>query len=146
MKCMNTGKKKALFAITPAYVARINKFPLRPILNAEDNDAALLVHSELMDLSNRGKLSIDERAYYRVLGMLIQDYERKALIPQVKLTAADVLEFLMDQHGLKQVDLIPALGSQASVSFILNSRRLPTREQISNLAELFQVSPALFFA
>ncbi len=130
--------------IGPAYASLIERLPLRPISNKEHHNAALRLQAELMERSNENNLTVDERDYYRVLNLLIRDYE-KNIYPREKLPACEMLAFLMEQHDLRQVDLVNELGSQTSVSFILSGRRQPTREQIEALSKRFNVSPAVFF-
>jgi len=56
---------------------------------------------------------------------------------------ADVLRYLMEEHGLSQGDL-PEVGSQGVVSEILRGRRDLNVRQIRALAERFGVSAAAF--
>lgn len=143
MKNMTTGKA-GVKPVSAKYAKWAERFPLRPITEAQ-YDNALQIYAELMRLSNAGKLTEDERAYYGVLDLLIADYEAKNYEPIGKSTPGQMLEFLMEQNDLKQVDLVKELGSQTAVSLILNDKRKPTREQIEALAKRFSVSPALFF-
>jgi HTH-type transcriptional regulator/antitoxin HigA len=117
---------------------------LKTIRTKEENKAALAVLSELMDFSNAGKLSVDELEYYRVLRILVREYEKNAAKPIEKPTPGEMLEFFMEHNDLKQVDLIPELGSQTVVSYILGNKRLPTIEQAHDLAKRFGVDPVLF--
>jgi len=56
-----------------------------------------------------------------------------------------MLQFLMDQHGLKQKDLIDVFGTPSIVSEVLNSKRELSKEHIRRLSARFKVSPELFF-
>ena len=77
--------------------------------------------------------------------MLIEAYDDEHHgIDTTNLTPADLVRFLMEQHGLKPVDLAKLLGSKAAASFILNGQRLPSRSQCFVLAERFGVEPGLF--
>ncbi|MFM7759404.1 MAG: type II toxin-antitoxin system HigA family antitoxin [Burkholderiaceae bacterium] len=77
-----------------------------------------------------------------IVGDLIQDYE--ASHPSMPTaTGLDALNFLMEQHGLRQADL-PEIGSQGVVSEILSGRRELNLRQVRALAERFGVSPATF--
>ncbi|RJP53179.1 MAG: transcriptional regulator [Anaerolineaceae bacterium] len=76
------------------------------------------------------------------LGSLIALYEEEHY-PIPDATGADVLHFLMDEHGLAQSDL-PEIGSQGVVSEILNGKRELNVRQIRGLAKRFKVSPAVF--
>ncbi len=76
------------------------------------------------------------------LGTLIYTYEQ-VHHPIRSQTGADVLRFLMDEHGLIQSDL-PEIGSQGVVSEVLNGKRELNVRQVRALAKRFSVSPAVF--
>ncbi|WP_075881447.1 helix-turn-helix domain-containing protein [Vreelandella massiliensis] len=61
------------------------------------------------------------------------------------LDGVDMLEFLMEQHGLGTADL-PEIGSKSYVSKILNRKRELTRRHIEALSARFSIDPAIFFA
>jgi HTH-type transcriptional regulator / antitoxin HigA len=63
--------------------------------------------------------------------------------PIPNVTGAEVLRFLMDEHGLTQSDL-PEVGSQGVVSEILSGKRELNVRQVRSLAEKFKVSSAVF--
>lgn len=76
------------------------------------------------------------------LGTLIHAYaEQHQPIPAC--SGAEMLQFLMDEHGLTQSDL-PEVGSQGVVSEVINGKRQLNVRQIRALAERFHVSPAVF--
>lgn len=56
---------------------------------------------------------------------------------------AEVLRFLMQEHGLRQSDLLE-IGSQGVVSEVLAGKRELNIRQIKKLAKRFGVSPAVF--
>ena len=76
------------------------------------------------------------------LSILIEAYdaEHDTLLP---VTGADMVRFLMEQHGLSQSDL-PEIGSQGVVSEILSGRRNLNVRQIEALATRFKVHPGVF--
>lgn len=76
------------------------------------------------------------------LGTLIHAYEEKH-VPIPQATGAGVLQYLMEEHELRQSDL-PEVGSQGVVSEILNGKRELNVRQIRLLAQRFHVSPAVF--
>jgi HTH-type transcriptional regulator/antitoxin HigA len=76
------------------------------------------------------------------LGTLIEVYEEQHY-PIPDSGGAEVLQFLMDEHGLAQSDL-PEVGSQGVVSEIVNGKRQLNVRQIRELAQRFHVSPAVF--
>jgi HTH-type transcriptional regulator/antitoxin HigA len=51
----------------------------------------------------------------------------------------------MDQHDLKQKDLVDVFGTPSVVSEILNGKRELNKGHIERLSERFGVSPELFF-
>ena len=59
-------------------------------------------------------------------------------------TPAAVLRYLMEEHGLKQVDFADELGGQSIVSAVLRGTRELDARQTKALARRFNVSPALF--
>lgn len=78
-----------------------------------------------------------------VVGDFIADYEAEHhALPATR--GIDALQYLMQQHGLRQCDL-PEVGSQGVVSEVLSGRRELNVRQIRALAKRFRVSPATFF-
>jgi HTH-type transcriptional regulator/antitoxin HigA len=78
-----------------------------------------------------------------VLVGLIKKYEQMAY-PIPKASPADVLRFLMEQHDLKQVDLIDIFTNQGNVSQVLNGKRGMSLENVKGLSRKFNVSAAVF--
>lgn len=79
-----------------------------------------------------------------MLTLLIERYEEAHYsIPQA--SPADVLRFLLDQHGLKQHDLAAELGGESVVSEVLSGKRKLNAAHIEQLSKRFHVSPAVFF-
>jgi HTH-type transcriptional regulator / antitoxin HigA len=76
------------------------------------------------------------------LGTLIQVYEASHY-PMPEASGAESLQYLMEEHGLRQSDLTE-IGSQGVVSEILNGKRELNVRQIRALARRFHVSPAVF--
>jgi HTH-type transcriptional regulator/antitoxin HigA len=75
---------------------------------------------------------------------LAHEYEQRRW-PTRKVSAVEMLRFLMEQHGLRQGDLREEIGSQGVVSEILNGKRELNKHHIAALAKRFSVSPAVFF-
>jgi antitoxin component HigA of HigAB toxin-antitoxin module len=115
--------------------------PSEPNLQEPPISCALELITEPGIRNNRGKLSKGESDYYDVLILLIEDYEKRTFPDSEKCTPGEILEFMMEQHGLKQIDLLDELGSQTTVSLILNDRRNPTAKQAAALAKRFHVPP-----
>ena len=76
------------------------------------------------------------------LGTLIHAYEEEHVaIPEA--SGPEVLEFLMEEHGLSPEDL-PELGGAPAVRAVLTKERVLHVGEIRALAERFRVSPAVF--
>jgi HTH-type transcriptional regulator/antitoxin HigA len=118
-----------------------NIAPLLTIRNQREYNAAVKHLNELLD-----EIGTNEKhplySLLDTLATLIHAYEAEHY-PIPASTGADVLQFLMEEHGLTQSDL-PEVGSQGVVSEILNGKRELNVRQIRALAERFKVSTAVF--
>ena len=112
------------------------------IRTEKENDAYTEV---LYELDQRSQdLTPAEKELAELLTLLIEDFdERHYRLPRAK--PLDVLHFLMDQHGLKQKDLVDVFGTPSVVSEILNGKRELNKGHIERLSERFGVSPEFFF-
>ena len=99
----------------------------------------------LYALDRRSKhLTSAEKELAELLTLLIEDFEeRHYRLPRAK--PLDVLRFLMDQHGLKQKDLVDVFGAPSIVSEVLSGKREMNKDHIKRLSARFHVSPELFF-
>jgi HTH-type transcriptional regulator/antitoxin HigA len=115
--------------------------PLLTIRNEREYNAAVKRLNELLDeIGGNEKHSL--YSLLDTLGTLIHAYEEENY-PIPDASGAEVLRFLMDEHGLTQSDL-PEVGSQGVVSEILSGKRELNIRQIRSLAERFGVSTAVF--
>jgi HTH-type transcriptional regulator/antitoxin HigA len=128
--------------VSPAYTALLVKFPPRVIRSDEQNESYI---KALYELEQRHEgWSEEESELADLLTLLIEDYEEKNYqLPRSSPLA--VIEFLMEQHGLKRKDLADVFGTPSIVSEVLNGKRELNKEQIRRLSERFEVSPELFF-
>jgi HTH-type transcriptional regulator/antitoxin HigA len=115
--------------------------PYLTIRNEREYDLAIKRLNALLD-----EIGNNERhplyGLLDTLGTLIQVYEEKHH-PIPECSGAEMLEFLMEEHGLTQSDLAE-VGSQGVVSELLNGKRQLNVRQIRILAKRFHVSPAVF--
>lgn len=119
----------------------INISPLLTIRSEREYNAAVKRLNELLDeIGNNEKHPL--YGLLDTLGTLIHVYEEEHY-PIPDATGAEILRFLMDEHGLTQSDL-PEIGSQGVVSEILNDKRELNVRQIRLLAQRFKVSSAVF--
>lgn len=123
--------------IPKEYFNLISRFPLLPIRSEAKLDAAIEV---MKDLAHpRRKLSVTENGYLRVLTVLIREYESQHY-PQGNLTAQELVEALMEEHGLNQTTLAAKLGmDRANLSAFLSYRRQLSKTNALKLAKCFKV-------
>lgn len=125
-------------------------FPLQRIKKKENHLRALNILTKLSELMRDVKVGSKEKKqiliYMDALGLLVEEYEKKVFAVNLDdISGAETLEFLMEQHSLKQSDLANELGSQSVVSEILSGKRKLNSHQIIALSERFGVSPSAFF-
>jgi HTH-type transcriptional regulator/antitoxin HigA len=125
------------------YLALVRRFPLRPIRNEAELDAAFAV---LDSLTCRDDLDAGEADYLDVLSDLVERYEdRVHPIPTDDLSEAEMLAHLIEARGVKQVEVARATGiAESTLSEVLRGKRRMTRRQIVKLAGYFAVSPGVF--
>ena len=129
-------------AVSPEYSALLRKVPPKVIRSEKENE----VYTEILyDLDRRGKTrTAAQKELAELLTLLIEDFEEKRYqLPHTK--PLDVLRFLMDQHGLKQKDLVDVFGTPSVVSEVLAGKRQLNKDHIKRLSNRFHVSPELFF-
>ena len=82
--------------------------------------------------------------FIETLTALIMQYEEE-IEPDPSASPSGVLKYLMEEHGLRQVDLVPILGSKSYVSQILSGHRPIGKAAAAKLAEFFHVKSHSFF-
>ncbi len=116
--------------------------PLKTIKTEKHYQSAVRLMNELLDQvgdNENHKLAV----LLDTVAVLVADYEREAVVIP-KGSPSEVLRFLMEQNNLKQVDLIPEIGSQSVVSSVLSGKRVVNGRQAKALAARFAVSSDLF--
>ncbi|WP_026966523.1 helix-turn-helix domain-containing protein [Algoriphagus terrigena] len=73
-----------------------------------------------------------------LLVTLIEKYEKEHY-PIALPDPIEAIKETMDRKGLKDKDLIPAIGSKTTVSLVLNRKRTLTIEMIRNLSALLKL-------
>ena len=128
--------------INREYGALLAKVPPKVIRTEKENEAYAEI---LCDLDRRhNALTLAERELADLLTLLIEDFETKRYrLPRSK--PPDALRFLMEQHELRQKDLVDVFGTPSIVSEVLSGRRELTTTHIRRLSRRFHVSPELFF-
>ena len=102
------------------------------------------VRARFGELLANSRRTAAETELMRLLGVLIEDYDRRHGLPPGDATAADRLRFLMDQSGKTPADLIAIFGQRSHVNEAINGKRPLSAAQARKLAGLFGVQPGLF--
>ena len=115
-----------------SYVELLQAFPPRPIKSKEEMLATQQVIDRLIDCGN---FTPDEEDYLNVLGTLVYEYEQaQELIPDIY--GVDLLKVLIEEHNLRQKDLVSIFKTESIVSDILNNRRELSARHIRHLQKL----------
>ena len=97
------------------------------------------------DLLAKGRArTAEETKLMRLLGLLIQDYDRRHAMPPDDSTAAERLQFLLEHSGKTSAELMPVFGQRSHVHEALTGKRAISAPQARKLGVLFHVHPGLF--
>jgi HTH-type transcriptional regulator/antitoxin HigA len=127
---------------TEKYLQLLQAFPPRPITSDANLKETQSVINQLLD---KPDLTAEEEDYLDVLGTLVYEYEQQQeeIIPDIY--GVELLKALISEYDLKQKDLISIFKTESIVSDVLNAKRQLTVRHIQELAEFFNLSPAVFF-
>ncbi|QVW23787.1 transcriptional regulator [Pseudomonas hormoni] len=114
---------------------------LRKPKNEDDYDRLVLALDELLEITGDDE-SHPLMSLVDIIGDWIEEWDHKHR-PMPEASGADVLGYLMREHGLTQSDL-PGVGTQSVVSEILSGKRQLNLRQIRWLAERFGTSVETF--
>jgi len=123
-------------------VALMAKHPPTVIRSEDENEHSTAI---LYDLDQRAEsLTPAERELADLLTLLIEDFESKHYaLP--KASPVEAIRFLMEQHGLKQKDLLDIFSSASVTSEVLSGKRELSKEHIRRLCDRFSISADLLF-
>jgi len=114
---------------------------LRKPKNEDDYDTLVQALDELLEMTG-----VDEShplmSLVDIIGDWIEEWDHKHR-PMPEATGAEVLGYMMREHGLTQSDL-PGVGPQSVVSEILSGKRKLNLRQVRWLAERFNVPVEVF--
>ena len=107
------------------------------IENDADHAEAKVLVDELMESNDPVDL-----ARLTAQARLVEAYERTRW-PRRAPSVADLLVYLMEQHGLSRADLVPLLGTPSRVSEVLNGKRDLSMSMVRKLRDRFHISADL---
>jgi HTH-type transcriptional regulator / antitoxin HigA len=143
-KTRAAAKRRANGRPSPAYLALIDNFPLRPLRSDRDYDAAATVLDSLA-VRPEGSLGAGEQDYFDTLTLLVEAYDREHddVVTEDR-DPLSLLKYLMQESSMTQADLGRLLGNRPLASLILNGHRQLSKSHIRTLAGHFKLSAALF--
>jgi HTH-type transcriptional regulator / antitoxin HigA len=100
--------------------------------------------AELERIMGKPSISGAEQRYCELLGVLLEEYEKRSFSLKAKGDAVDVLAELMAANGLQQKDLLDIFKHKTLISEILSRKRPLSVEHIRALAKRFRVSADVF--
>jgi len=114
---------------------------LAVIRTAQENERLI---SELEELDRRAdELTPEEREYAELLTVLIEAFEDAHYAVEGS-TPDSRLRSLLEEHGLRQRDLLEVFGSRGIASEVVSGKRAISKAQAKKLALLFHVPADLF--
>ena len=114
------------------------------IIQTDEEFDRLAAELEALDaLEESRALDAEQRELQALLAHLCTEYEDRTVQPPSS-TPLDVLKFLMEQNGLRPVDLVDVFGSRAVASQVLSGKREISKAHARRLAVRFRLSVEAF--
>jgi HTH-type transcriptional regulator/antitoxin HigA len=137
-----TGKKTARATPDAAKYSQLlaDVGPMMP-RTVKDNQRLLQVVRRLIDKDE--SRTPEETALVEVLIALIHRFEQEHYKPE-RSKPHEVVAYLLEEHDLRQRDLLDIFPTRSRVSEVLSGKRAITKEQAVLLAKRFGVEPSLF--
>jgi len=86
----------------------------------------------------------EEEKLYRLLALLIQDYDRRHAFPPDRSTPGERLQYVLEVSRKAPADLIPIFGQKSHVSEALKGSRPISADQARKLGKMFHMNPGYF--
>ena len=86
----------------------------------------------------------DETKLFRLLSLLIQDYDRRHALPPDDSTPVERLQYLLEISGKAPAELLPIFGQRSHVNEALSGKRTISAAQARKLSEMFHLNPGYF--
>jgi HTH-type transcriptional regulator/antitoxin HigA len=111
---------------------------------AQNDEEYDLIRSRFGDLLGKRRRTVAEDKLMDLLGVLIEDYDRRHCLPPDESAPADRLQFLLEHSGKTPAHLLPIFGQRSHANEAINGKRKISAEQARKLAKIFSVQPGLF--
>jgi antitoxin component HigA of HigAB toxin-antitoxin module len=96
-----------------SYFALVKRFPVRRLRSEADYRAARAVARDLMRRGTVDELDAGAGDYLEALAKFIEEYESGAF-PIRSRAPRETLRFLMEQHGMRAIDLAAIVGGSGA--------------------------------
>ena len=126
----------------PKRYGRLLARKLPAVIRTEEENERLIAELEQLD-RRHDQLTPEEREYAELLTVLIEAFEN-ANYALAGSTPDSRLRSLMEEHGLRQRDLLDVFGSRGIASEVVSGKRAVSKTQAKKLAALFHVPADLF--
>jgi HTH-type transcriptional regulator/antitoxin HigA len=134
-------EEMGVVAINPARYGRLCADVLPKVIDTDAEFDRMV--DKMEELDRKKNPTPEERTLSELLARLIEDYDsRKSALPDAP--PFRIILHLMEQHGLRQADMLRVFGSRSVASEVLSGKREPSKTHIRKLADFFQLSPAVF--
>jgi HTH-type transcriptional regulator/antitoxin HigA len=100
------------------------------------NEADYLIALDRLELLFNAKSGSIESDEADILGLMIEDYERRYY-------PIEAIKIRMEEMELRQIDLVGIIGGKSRVSEDLNKKKKLTLEMIRNITQKLNLSPEL---
>ena len=134
--------KSTMLEVDPKRYGRLLARKIPSVIRTEADNQRLITELEELDRRNQ-ELTPEEREYSELLTVLIEAFEEASYALDGSTPASRLLS-LMEEHGLRQRDLLDVFGSSGVASEVANGKRAISKMQAKKLAARFHVSADLF--
>jgi HTH-type transcriptional regulator / antitoxin HigA len=139
---MVEAMQNSVLEIDPKRYGRLLTRKLPAVIRTEEENERLI--ADLQEFDKRvDELTPEEREYAELLTVLIEAFE-DANYALEGSTPDSRLRSRMEEHGLRQPDLLDVFGSRGIASEVVSGKRAISKAQAKKLAELFHVPADLF--
>jgi len=134
--------KNSVLEVDPKRYGRLLARRLPAVIRTGEENARLIAELEQLDKPH-DKLTPEEREYSELLTVLIEAFE-EANYALEGAAPGSRLRSLMEEHGLRQRDLLDMFGSRGIASEVVGGKRAISKAQAKKLAGIFHVPADLF--
>jgi len=134
--------KNSVLEADPKRYGRLLARKLPAVIRTDEENERLIAELEQSD-RRYDEVTPEEQEYSELLTVLIEAFE-DANHALEGSPSGSRLRSLMEEHGLRQRDLLDVFGSRGIASEVVSGKRAISKTQAKKLAEVFHVRADLF--